>query len=133
MAEPNRVVVLDGNGNGAVNPTREISGGATGFSSVEAVFIFSGEVYVYDRGNSNIKVFPIAQNGGTAPTRTIAVGASAAGGDFVIFNNEIYLSLATSAKVEVYNPTTGALLRTVQAAAFNVPQGIVVDNTVSAP
>lgn len=135
VAEPNRVVVLDGNGDGAVNPTREISGGSTGFSSVEAVAVFSGEVYVYDNGNNTIRVFPVAQNGGAAPTRTFPVTASAAGGDFVIFNNELYLALASANTVEVYNPSSGALLRTITNpnATFNAPLGITVDNTVSPP
>ena len=134
-AGTNRVLLVDGAGDGAVNPTREIGGGATGFSSVEAVAIFNGEVYVYDRGNSTIRVFPIAQNGGAAPTRTFGVTASAAGGDFVIFNNELYLTLASANQVEVYNPTTGALIRTIPnpGASFNAPAGIVVDNTVTPP
>ena len=135
VAEPNRVVLLDGAGDGPVNPTREISGGSTGFNSVEAVAIFNSEVYVYDRGNSTIRVFPIAQNGGAAPTRTFPVTASAAGGDFVIFNNELYLTLASANQVEVYNPTSGALARTIvnPGGAFNAPIGIAVDNTVSPP
>lgn len=135
VAEPNRVVLLDGGGDGAVNPTREISGGTTGFSSVEAVAIFNSEVYVYDRGNSTIRVFPVAQNGGAAPTRTFPVTASAAGGDFVLFNNELYLTLASANRVEVYNPTSGALARTIvnPGGAFNAPIGIAIDNTVSPP
>ena len=131
----NRILLLDGAGDGVVNPTREISGGSTGFSSVEAVAIFNSEVYVYDKGNSTIRVFPIAQNGGAAPTRTFTVTASPVGGDFVIFNNELYLALAGSNRVEVYNPISGALARSIvnPGAAFNAPGGIAVDNTVSPP
>ncbi|MFN8610697.1 MAG: hypothetical protein U0931_24365 [Vulcanimicrobiota bacterium] len=53
---------------------------------------------------------PVNQNGGTAPTRTFNVTASAAGGDFVIFDQNLYLALTSTNQVEIYNLTSGASL-----------------------
>ncbi len=127
-----KLIMIDSQSDGAVTPTREISGAvSTTINQGYGLFLRNDELFFSDEGSQAIKVYDANANGDVAPKRTITGLGTTLRGLFVT-ESEIYLANQNNS-IRVFNITdSGAATpkRTIQGANTNLSntQMCFVDN-----